>query len=121
MYKCINCNKEFKYESEFNRHNNKIIKCNSIKKEYKCEICNVEFKCPYDKNKHEKTKKHIANINIKLDLKEDKLNIKSTLKDENNTLKEEIDILRKHNNNLKEEINIMKLKNIYMLFIALNI
>ena len=37
MYKCNNCNKEFEFESEYNRHKNKKIPCNEIKKEYKCE------------------------------------------------------------------------------------
>jgi hypothetical protein len=64
MYKCLNCNKEFKYESEFNRHKNRKIACNSPKKEYSCNFCNLKFKCPFDKNKHEKTKKHILNVSI---------------------------------------------------------
>ena len=34
MYKCLKCNKEYKYESEYNRHKNKKIPCNEIKKEY---------------------------------------------------------------------------------------
>ena len=63
MYKCCNCNKEFKYESKLNEHTNRKIPCNSPKKEYKCNICNINFKCPYDQNKHEKTKKHKSNIN----------------------------------------------------------
>ncbi len=32
MYKCINCNKEFKYESEFIRHKDRKISCNASKK-----------------------------------------------------------------------------------------
>ena len=63
MYKCLICNKEFKYESEFIRHKDRKISCNAPKKQYKCEICKVEFKCPFDKNKHEKTNKHIQNYN----------------------------------------------------------
>lgn len=64
MYKCLNCNKEFKYESELNRHNNRKVPCNTPKKEYKCNICKLHFKCPYDQNKHEKTKKHKTNLEI---------------------------------------------------------
>lgn len=64
MYKCIKCNKEFKFESELNRHKNRKIACDLPKKEYKCDICKVKFKCPFDQNKHEKTKKHINNILI---------------------------------------------------------
>ncbi len=63
MYKCLKCNKEFKYESEFIRHKNRKIPCDTPKKEYKCEICKVQFKCPFDKNKHENTNKHINNYN----------------------------------------------------------
>ena len=62
MYKCIKCNKEFKYESQFSRHKNRKNPCNK-KKEYNCNVCNVQFKCPYDKLRHEKTKKHIINMN----------------------------------------------------------
>ena len=64
MYKCIKCNKQFKFESELIRHNNRKIACNAPKKEYKCNICKVNFKCPYDQNKHEKTKKHKLNLEI---------------------------------------------------------
>jgi len=63
MYKCLKCNKEYKYESEYNRHKNKKIPCNEIKKEYKCEICNIKFVRPSHKLRHEKTNKHINNIN----------------------------------------------------------
>ncbi len=64
MYKCINCNKEFKYESELSRHKNRKIPCNNPKKEYKCEICNINFVRPSHKIIHEKTNKHIKNIQI---------------------------------------------------------
>lgn len=64
MYKCLKCNKEFKYESKLNEHNNRKIPCNEIKKEYKCDICNINFVRPSHKIKHEKTKKHINNLTI---------------------------------------------------------
>lgn len=64
MFKCVKCNKDFKYESEFKRHISRKKSCDFVKKEYKCNICQINFKCPYDQNKHEKTKKHITNIKI---------------------------------------------------------
>ncbi len=63
MFKCLNCNKEFKYESELIRHKERKILCNTPKKEYKCEICNINFVRLSHKNKHEKTNKHINNYN----------------------------------------------------------
>ena len=62
MYKCINCNKEFKYESKLNEHKNRKIPCNKIKEELKCTLCNVKFNRPADKRRHEKTNKHLLNI-----------------------------------------------------------
>lgn len=32
MYKCLKCNKEFKFESELNRHKNRKNPCNNQKK-----------------------------------------------------------------------------------------
>ena len=64
MYKCLKCNKEFKYESKLKEHKNRKIPCNNPKKEYKCDICNVKFICPAEQARHEKTKKHINNILI---------------------------------------------------------
>ena len=64
MFKCLKCNKEFKYDSEYNRHKNRKISCNESKKEYKCEICKIEFVRPSHQKAHDKTKKHIKNINI---------------------------------------------------------
>lgn len=63
MYKCLKCNKEFKYESKLNEHKNRKIPCILPKKEYKCEICNILFTRPNHKINHEKTKKHITNYN----------------------------------------------------------
>ncbi len=63
MYKCINCNKEFKYESDYIRHKNRKILCNEIKKEYKCGLCSINFKYKSKFIEHEKTNKHINNYN----------------------------------------------------------
>jgi hypothetical protein len=64
MYKCNKCNKEFKFESDYIRHQNRKTDCNKIKIELKCDLCKVKFKCPFDQKRHEKTKKHITNYNI---------------------------------------------------------
>jgi DNA-directed RNA polymerase subunit RPC12/RpoP len=63
MYKCIKCNKEFKYESKLLEHNKRKNPCNANKKNLECKYCNVTFNCQYDKNKHEKTNKLINNCN----------------------------------------------------------
>ncbi len=62
-YKCIKCNKEFKYESKLNEHKNRKIPCNKIKNNLKCELCNVFFRWDTEKRRHEKTQKHIKNVN----------------------------------------------------------
>lgn len=62
VYKCLKCNKEFKYESKLNEHNKRKIPCGK-KEELKCNLCNVIFTCKYNKNIHEKTKKHINAVN----------------------------------------------------------
>ena len=64
MYKCLKCNKEFKYESEFNRHNSNKRPCIKSNNILKCDICNIIFTRPSHKILHEKTKKHISNYNI---------------------------------------------------------
>jgi hypothetical protein len=62
MYKCIKCNKQFRYESDFIRHKNRKTACNVIKQNLDCELCKVKFKCKAEKIRHEQTKKHIFNI-----------------------------------------------------------
>jgi hypothetical protein len=63
MYKCINCNKEFKFESEFTRHKNRKTDCNK-NNNFNCSICKSNFNYKSDYLRHEKTKKHITNYNI---------------------------------------------------------
>ena len=62
-YKCLKCNKEFKFESKLNEHKNRKKPCDK-KEELKCNYCNISFTCPYNKTIHEKTQKHIKNVNI---------------------------------------------------------
>ena len=61
MYKCIKCNKEFKYESKLLEHKKRKKPCNK-KENLECLACNIKFTCLYNKQKHEKTKKHIIKI-----------------------------------------------------------
>jgi hypothetical protein len=62
MYKCIKCNKEFKYESDYIRHKNRKTSCNEIKNNYECSLCSIKFKYKSKFTEHEKTKKHLLNI-----------------------------------------------------------
>ncbi len=66
MYKCIKCNKEFNYESDFIRHKNRKKDCNK-QKTYNCNICKKEFKFESEFLRHEKTQKHIKNVNNNLE------------------------------------------------------
>ena len=62
MYKCKICNKQFQYESEFNRHKNRKTNCNIDNLNFECNICNLKFTRHFDKIRHENTLKHINNI-----------------------------------------------------------
>jgi hypothetical protein len=62
MYKCSKCNKEFKYESDYNRHNKRKTACIKINDNFKCELCKLNFKFQSKLQTHEKTKNHIFNI-----------------------------------------------------------
>ena len=116
-YKCNKCNKEFKYESDFKRHNNRKTLCNK-KEELKCEICNVFFTCPYNKQIHEKTKKHLDSINkvnnniSECDNLSDTKNIIKNLKEENSNLKSQICDLQFQINNLYNIINNIESENL---------
>ena len=63
MYQCLNCNKEFKYESKLKEHKNRKIVCNKNQKELECKACNIKFTRLFNKSRHEKTNKHIQNYN----------------------------------------------------------
>lgn len=64
MVKCLKCKKEFKYQSDLNKHKNRKTPCDKVKDELKCNLCNINFKWPAEQVRHEKTKKHITNITI---------------------------------------------------------
>ncbi len=107
LFKCLRCNKEFKYKSKLAEHKNKKIPCNESKKEYKCNICNVKFISPAQQQIHENTKKHITNIN-----KENGLSLEETQQEELNKLKEENAKLKDELNKLKESLENKELDNL---------
>lgn len=122
MYNCLKCNKEFKYESEYNRHLNRKILCYAPKKEYKCELCNVKFNRPSDQRKHEKTTKHKLNLqNENAETKNDndyinnknynQLLLENTkLENKYNNAVNEINDLKNTNKELNKDIEILKIK-----------
>jgi len=63
MHKCLLCDKEFKYKSELNKHNNRKVKCNiKPNTNLNCDVCKINFKCNTERIRHEKTNKHIKNL-----------------------------------------------------------
>lgn len=70
MYKCEDCNQEFKYLSYLTRHKDRKTQCNKSTEDLKCNVCDVQFKSNYEKKRHEKSNRHIAkqsninNVNI---------------------------------------------------------
>lgn len=118
MYKCLKCEKGFKFESEYKRHQDKKISCDQPKKKYYCNICNVSFERPAEQNRHENTEKHINNYNKinnskeKLELDKNKLETKKleiTIKNyklEIKELKNKIKFLEVENQNLKNNNDI---------------
>jgi len=63
-FKCDTCSKEFMSKYNLERHKNRKIPCNEIKKNILCNICNIEFQCQSKLHRHELSKKHISNYNI---------------------------------------------------------
>jgi hypothetical protein len=63
MFICLICNKEFKFESGYNRHKNRKIKCSINNTTLECQYCNKNFLRRSHKLDHDKTNKHINNYN----------------------------------------------------------
>jgi len=63
-FKCLICNKDFKFESKLKEHKNRKTTCKKEKIDLQCSSCNVKFNCLAEKVRHEKTNKHIKNITI---------------------------------------------------------
>jgi DNA-directed RNA polymerase subunit RPC12/RpoP len=73
MYKCLKCKKEFKFDSELNRHKNRKTQCNKLNN-YNCNICKKEFKYESKLNEHGKTKKHKSNLQIHINGNQNNVN-----------------------------------------------
>jgi hypothetical protein len=73
-FTCLDCKKEFKYESKLIEHKKRKIPCNKVKEDLKCDICNINFVRPSHKKIHENTKKHINNIQIHINGNQNNVN-----------------------------------------------
>jgi uncharacterized C2H2 Zn-finger protein len=109
MFNCSLCNKEFKYESELNRHKNRKTGCNKNDDDFNCQICNSNFKYECDYLRHTETKKHIKNYNKSINVDNNINCIKKDLdlnefKNKINTLENKIDELKKIVIDLKNTI-----------------
>lgn len=109
MFKCVDCNKVFKYDSKLKEHQNRKISCIAPKKEYKCELCNVIFICPAEKLRHEKTKKHLTNTN-NFNIKTEKIYSYEKLLEKYNKLENDNKELIQKNINLENELFDLKNK-----------
>lgn len=98
MYKCLKCNKEFKFESELNRHKNRKIPCNKEKIKHNCKICNSNFKYESDYIRHEKTKKHQLNVQLHINGNQNQSNING-------------DNIQNFNNIIQLTLNVNSFKN----------
>lgn len=106
MYSCNKCGKGFPTPSKLDTHKNRKTSCDEPKPYLKCDLCDVKFIRPAEKLRHENTKKHIENLNTKLD---DNFNLK------NNNIRitnlENINsILNNINTNFKNTINDLENK-----------
>jgi hypothetical protein len=110
MYSCNKCGKEFNFQSEFNRHNNRKIPCDISKPYLQCDLCNVKFVRPAEKLRHEETRKHIDNIKIMFHEKND-FNNNNSLENINNELKYIISDLKKTINDLENKIEHLEIEN----------
>lgn len=133
MFICNNCNKEYQYESDYNRHINRKTPCGKIKKELECKACNLKFKYKSKYTEHEKTTKHIQNtIKYNKELKNkiidneinkiQKLELEiQNLKNENNKIKileNKNKILENENNRLKQNFKMHNNEYIYIIHCA---
>jgi hypothetical protein len=71
---CLECKKEFKYESKLIEHKKRKIPCNKLKENLKCDLCNINFVRSSHKLIHEKTKKHINNVEIQINGNQNNVN-----------------------------------------------
>lgn len=114
---CIKCNKKFKYNSDLNKHISRKTPCDKEKNNLRCNVCNVNFSWPAEQIRHEKTKKHITNINLNKESKnelENTININNQLETHLEKIKQlEIELENEKNKNkrLETENKILKKNN----------
>jgi hypothetical protein len=105
MFICNKCNKKFKFESDYIRHQSRKTDCNK-NNNFNCTICNSNFNYKSDYLRHKKTKKHIINTNINIDINTNNKLI--NYENEYNILKNDYDSLKENYNNLKNDYDSLK-------------
>lgn len=109
MYKCYLCSKFFPTPSKLLAHKNRKNTCNAVKESYNCDLCKTNFEHKAHLDIHEKTKKHIENL-TNTDIKEEE----PIKKEEGETIKKEGEPIKKENDNIRKEyeeyINSLKLE-----------
>jgi hypothetical protein len=119
MYKCYLCDKNFQSQCHLERHKNNKRICNKSKNLYNCGLCKINFKYESELERHNNSKKHIINLTNMDNKKEEtiKEEKEETIKEkkEETSIKEEniINIRKEYEeyiNSLKLEIELLKKK-----------
>ena len=108
MFICNKCNKEFKFESDYIRHQSRKTDCNK-NNNFNCTICNSNFNYKSDYLRHKKTKKHNINTNINIDINTNNKLI--NYENKYNNLKNDYDSLKNELINYENKYNKIILKN----------
>ena len=79
MFKCQKCQKEFRFKSKLEEHNNNKKACDTPVETYDCNICESKFKHKSLLERHEKSKKHINNYNVHIENLNANINITNNI------------------------------------------